>query len=143
MKRTIKTIVILTICSITAYLFSSCEKETKYTGVVKCYYSVDGFTIGKPVDSCHLVIGDETFAEFARRDDFTNVQGIYTSEFKYEALLNVAASREVIELDSIFNPIDTSYFVFEIPHYFTGKGQIRLLPNQTAETIIRLVETPQ
>jgi hypothetical protein len=138
--------IIIVIGFIVAVLFIKCYKEPTYEAVINCYYSTNGITKGEPVPGCLISIGDKysyvlkpvdsVNLSMLRDSVWTDANGQYKTTFPYEAFLEVRAKKELI--DTVFTVTSEGDTVFPSIIY-SGKGKIKLLPNEVATIDILLV----
>ena len=125
MKRSI----VIIVCLIVAIFCTKCYNDPTYEAVINCYYSSNNEK-GEPVSDCLITIGNDDFADFAIREDFTDGMGQYKTTFRYEAFFEVKAQKEEIEY------IDGD----SIPVKYVGEGKLKLIPNEVATLDILLTK---
>jgi len=125
--------IVIIVCLVMAVLFVRCYEDPTYEAIINCYYSTNGMDKGDPVEGCTINIGRDGYAEFAIvRDGITDAAGQFKATFRYEALLTVEGRLDDTELQPIVTPGGDTIGYNEIKVMHTGKGEVRLLPNEEA-----------
>lgn len=123
--------VVLLLCVSCVLLVSQCKKDTICHAKIKAYYSENGIDILEPAANAYVRIGTNTnYADFARAEGYTDADGVFTWDFKYEASLDVVAenSRELWINEN--ESVQATY---------RGSSQIKLVPGETVEVTILLL----
>ena len=132
MKR-IKFLIPILVAAIVAFAFSQCKKSHDCTMHIECYYSNNGIDTGAVCPNAHIVVGKAEYADYARADGYTNIQGIFEHIFPYPALLDVVANKADTTWDEEGNIVDVKYY--------TGAAQVQVNDGETTSKTILMVQT--
>lgn len=109
----------------------SCKKDNGCSALIRVYYSQNGIDAEGPAANARVQIGTNTnYADFAKADGYTNEEGVFEYEFKYEASLDIVVTT--------MRPIkvDDEHTV-EMP--YKGTSQIKLEPGETVEVNVMIL----
>lgn len=113
-----------------AFLFTTCEKDTSCKARVICRFTETGLDTLGTVDSAIVAFGKVTFADFAIDTGMTDKYGVYETSFRYEATLDINASRVVKDsVDGV-----------EVEYLYIGKSDIKLIPGETVEKVVLMMK---
>ncbi|MCQ2286079.1 MAG: hypothetical protein MJZ76_04310 [Bacteroidales bacterium] len=114
-----------------ALLAVSCKKDTACGALIRVYFSENGIDAQEAAAGAHVLIGtNANYADFAKAEGYTNGEGVFEYEFKYEASLDV-----VVETTRPFF-VDDSTMV-DMP--YKGTSQIKLEPGETVEVNVLIL----
>lgn len=109
-------------------LFAQCEKEPVCDMVLHVHKTTTGIDTADALPNCFIRVGlEDNYADFAKTEGYTDVNGVFSHTFQYEALLDVEAVYDNTYLDEN-----------EMAHrdYFVGSGRVKLEPGETVEQYI-------
>lgn len=113
--------------------FSQCEKDHSCKMKITCNFSSTGVDTGAVAPNVYIVVGKDTYADYARAEGYTNKNGVFEHTFPYPALLDVIAMYSDTTWDEEGN-------ITAIRNY-TGGAQIQVNAGETSEKTILMVET--
>ena len=128
------------ICLFIALLFTRCYEEPNYEALITCYYSSNGIEKDSIFEGCTINIGRDGYADFAVREGISNSAGQYKANFRYEAILGVRGSFETIELIPVISPEGDTLDYDEFPLIYFGKGELKLIQDETATLDLLLIK---
>lgn len=115
------TVALLAVCT-------QCKKEPVCEAIIHVHKTLTGLDTADAVPNCYVTIGqDDSYAEFAKAEGYTDANGIFSHTFRYEALLDVVATYS----NTYVNENNQ-----EIYEHGTGANRIKLVPGEVAEIVV-------
>jgi len=128
MKKFAVLFYIIATCTLLVFCVQ-CKKDETCGVIIRVHRTTTGIDTGAVVPNAYVKIGlEENYADFAKAEGYTDVNGVFTHTFQYEALLGVAVTCEIIELDTAGN------VVFQ--ENLAGADKVKLEPGEAVEKVI-------
>lgn len=127
MKKVFATLYVLCIVSL-LLICTQCKKEPVCEAVVRVHKTLTGLDTAAAVPQCHVAIGtNDSYADYAKAEGYTDANGIFRHTFPHEALLDVVATYNHTYTDENDN---------EVTETGSGMGRIKLVPGETVEIVV-------